>query len=191
MNREGDSPDYEELYSKIYSLSNEINHLETANAKLVEENEIESNYNDMLIKELDQLKSELSSLKDENEGLIRPLCDSSTERAKNQILFLVNKGLDYNSESEERLKYIFDMLLAQHKLKIKAITEVNKSLQSELSASKERVKELEEASAKLLEWNKKYPPNKIYDWGMGKQIELKLTEIIEIHINLLTPKQHG
>lgn len=42
--------------------------------------------------------------------------------------------------------------------------------------------ELLEASIKLVEWSKKYPPGKIYDYGMANQIEKELTEITQLHV---------
>ncbi|OYY99529.1 MAG: hypothetical protein B7Y37_13645 [Sphingobacteriia bacterium 28-36-52] len=45
--------------------------------------------------------------------------------------------------------------------------------------------ELLEAAIKLQEWNKKYPPNKIYDYGRGKAIEAELTEIVNMQIEAI------
>lgn len=42
-----------------------------------------------------------------------------------------------------------------------------------------------EACLKLVEWNKKYPPNKTYDWGKANQIEAELTEIVNQQINAI------
>jgi len=45
--------------------------------------------------------------------------------------------------------------------------------------------ELLEAAIKLQEWNQKYPPNKVYDYGKAKAIESELTEIVNMQLEAI------
>ena len=45
--------------------------------------------------------------------------------------------------------------------------------------------ELLEAAIKLQEWNQKYPPNKVYDYGRAKAIETELTEIVNMQLEAI------